>query len=297
MRFAILFCLAALAMAAPGRAAPAMSAAETAYRLGVRHEHGEGVRKDYARALELYCDADRLGHPGATFNIGWMYANGRGVFRDDAQAAAWFRRAEMRGNQQAARVLKALGKAKPVLPMCPAKPGEPPTVVAADPEFAGQIVKLVRTMAPAYRVDPDLALAVIRVESAFQKDAISPRNAQGLMQLIPETAQRFGVTNVFDPVANLHGGLSYLRWLLDYFAGDVRLALAGYNAGEKAVERYGGVPPYRETREYIAKIAEIYPPLNAKRWNWPSAKDDLLGKLGAPGLRLDPGPLAAGERM
>jgi hypothetical protein len=287
MRFAVFFSLAILVAPMPGQTAPAMKAADTAYRLGVRHELGQGVPKDYARAMELYCDADRLGHFTASFNIGWMYANGRGVFRDDSQAAAWFRRAEERGNPQAGQLLKAFRTAKDVLPMCPAKPGRPPTVVAADAKSTNQIVALVKTMAPAYRIDPDLALAVVRVESAFQTGAVSPMNAQGLMQLIPETAARFGVKDAFDPVSNLHGGLSYLRWLIDYFGGDLKLALAGYNAGEGAVDRHGGVPPYRETREYIQKIAAIYPALNAKRWNWPSAKDADIGKVG---LKLDVAP-------
>jgi hypothetical protein len=294
MRFAFFFSLAILVTATPGQSAPATNAADTAYRLGIRHEAGQGVRKDYARALELYCDADRLGHSAASFKIGWMYANGRGVFRDDAQAAAWFRRAEERGNPQAARLLKVTGTGNDVLPMCPAKPGRPPTVVATDPTFANQIVALVKTMAPAYRIDPDLALAVIRVESAFQTDAVSPKNAQGLMQLIPETAARFGVKDAFDPVSNLHGGLSYLRWLIDYFGGDVKLALAGYNAGEGAVERHGGVPPYRETRAYIQKIAAIYPALNAKRWNWPSAQEADIGTVG---LKLNVVPVLPPEGL
>jgi membrane-bound lytic murein transglycosylase MltF len=84
--------------------------------------------------------------------------------------------------------------------------------------------------------------------------ARSPKNAQGLMQLIPATAQRFGVRNVWDPEQNLRGGMAYLQWLLQHFKGDVKLALAGYNAGEKAVERHGGVPPYRETQAYVKRI-------------------------------------------
>lgn len=234
--------------------------AQAAYVLGLRYEHGEGMTRDYARAFEMYCDADRLGHAGATFNIGWMYANGRGVARDDAQAAAWLKRAELRGNPQAERLLKVIhGGGKPVQPMCPAKPGAPPSVLAVDASVTAEIVQLVRTMAPFYHVDPDLALAVIRVESAFRANAISPANAQGLMQLIPQTAARFGVTDPLDPIANLHAGLSYLAWLLNYFGGDVKLALAGYNAGEQAVNRYRGVPPFPETRNYIKKISEIYP--------------------------------------
>jgi soluble lytic murein transglycosylase-like protein len=112
----------------------------------------------------------------------------------------------------------------------------------------------VRSLAPRYRLDPNLVLAVVEVESNFNPKAVSPKNAQGLMQLIPATAERFGVRDVWDPEQNLHGGMAYLRWLLDYFKGDVKLALAGYNAGEKAVERHGGIPPYAETQAYVQKI-------------------------------------------
>lgn len=79
------------------------------------------------------------------------------------------------------------------------------------------------------------------------------------MQLIPATAARFGVRNVFDPADNIRGGMAYLRWLLTHFKGDVTLALAGYNAGEGAVKKYGGVPPYKETRNYVRKIRRLYP--------------------------------------
>ncbi|HWO42804.1 MAG TPA: lytic transglycosylase domain-containing protein, partial [Candidatus Eisenbacteria bacterium] len=88
--------------------------------------------------------------------------------------------------------------------------------------------------------------------------AVSPKKAQGLMQLIPETAERFGVKKVFNPVENIKGGLAYLRWLLAFFQGDVRLVLAAYNAGERAVEKYRGIPPYAETRSYVEKITTIY---------------------------------------
>ena len=102
-----------------------------------------------------------------------------------------------------------------------------------------------RALAPKYSLDPKLVLAVIEAESNFNPKARSPKNEQGLMQLIPATAQRFGVRNVWDTEQNLRGGMAYLQWLLKHFKGDVKLALAGYNAGEKAVERHGGVPPYR----------------------------------------------------
>ena len=86
----------------------------------------------------------------------------------------------------------------------------------------------------------------------------SNRNAQGLMQLIPETAARFNVTKPFDPVQNIKGGLAYLRWLLAYFRGDVTLVVAAYNAGEGAVNKYRGVPPYAETRGYVQQIRAYY---------------------------------------
>ena len=117
-----------------------------------------------------------------------------------------------------------------------------------------KIVELVLKMAPQYQVEPQLALAIIAAESNFNTHALSPKNAQGLMQLIPETSERFNVKNPYDPAQNLRGGLTYLRWLLAYFEGDVALVAAAYNAGEGKVERYRGVPPYLETRAYVQRI-------------------------------------------
>lgn len=110
-----------------------------------------------------------------------------------------------------------------------------------------------------YGVDPELIRLVIGQESRFKSNARSHKNAQGLMQLIPETAQRFGIKDPYDPQQNITGGTRYLSWLLRRFDGDVKLALAGYNAGENAVSRYGNkVPPYRETKQYVKKIAAAY---------------------------------------
>ena len=106
------------------------------------------------------------------------------------------------------------------------------------------------------RVSPALMAAVISVESAGQPGAVSPKGAQGLMQLIPATARRFGVARPFDPAENIAGGAAYLDWLLREFGGDVMRALAGYNAGEGAVAKHGGVPPYRETRDYVVKVMD-----------------------------------------
>jgi hypothetical protein len=99
----------------------------------------------------------------------------------------------------------------------------------------------------------------MRAESNFDAKARSPKNAQGLMQLMPDTAERFAVADVFDPVQNVRGGIRYLRWLLSYFRGEVVLALAAYNSGEGTVDRFGGVPPYAETMAYVARIRALYP--------------------------------------
>jgi soluble lytic murein transglycosylase-like protein len=116
----------------------------------------------------------------------------------------------------------------------------------------------VSRLAPDFQLDPDLVTAVIAVESGYRADAVSPKNAQGLMQLIPATAARFGVADPFDPAQNIRGGMMYLRFLLRLFDGDVTLAFAAYNAGEGAVIEHGGVPPYPETKLYLEKLRRYY---------------------------------------
>jgi soluble lytic murein transglycosylase-like protein len=110
-----------------------------------------------------------------------------------------------------------------------------------------------------YSIDPLLIYAQMHQESSFKLRALSYKGASGLMQLMPATARRLGVTNIYDPKQNIDGGVKYMRMLLDMFGGDVRLALAGYNAGEGAVMKYGGnIPPYSETREYVRRITTRY---------------------------------------
>jgi soluble lytic murein transglycosylase-like protein len=118
---------------------------------------------------------------------------------------------------------------------------------------------LVREAAAQNGLDPCLIISLMRQESGFRSTAVSVKGASGLMQLMPETAARFGVKNIFDVRENIFAGTRYLRWLLDRFGGDVRLALAGYNAGEGAVEYYGlRIPPFMETQNYVRLIYARY---------------------------------------
>jgi len=110
----------------------------------------------------------------------------------------------------------------------------------------------------AYIIPAPLLRAVIHVESSGEAGAVSEKGAQGLMQLMPETAERLGVTDPFDPRENVLAGARYLRFLLDAFEGDAALALAAYNAGENAVVRHRGIPPYPETRQYLSRIAKQF---------------------------------------
>jgi hypothetical protein len=117
---------------------------------------------------------------------------------------------------------------------------------------------VVNTASGRYRLDPDLVNSVIKAESGFNVRAVSPKGAQGLMQLMPGTASQLGVPNAFDPQANVEGGTKYLRELLERYNFDLVKALAAYNAGPQRVEQFGGVPPYYETRAYVARIVRDF---------------------------------------
>ncbi len=235
----------------------AKGSARAQYELALRYEAGNGVTRNERLALSLYCRAARQDHAPGAYRAGRMHLAGRGgVARDEELGRSWLRKAAALGDEDALRHVTpaAAGRAK-APDRC-----EPPSartgIIRKPP---AEIRAMVARMAPRYGLDPELVLAVIAVESGYRVDAVSTKNAMGLMQLIPETAERFGVTMPFDPEQNLRGGMKYLRWLLAYFDGNVTLALAGYNAGEGAVLQHKGIPPYRETQEYVVRVHSVYP--------------------------------------
>ena len=122
----------------------------------------------------------------------------------------------------------------------------------------GDLRDLAAAVARRHGLDPELVMAVVSVESGFRPQAVSPKGAQGLMQLMPKTASSLGVADAFDPTQNLDAGTRHLGQLLTLYGGDLTRALAAYNAGEGAVHRHGGVPPYRETRAYVKRVLERY---------------------------------------
>ena len=246
-----------LVAAIPIKTAFAYVDADTSYDMALRHHHPtDGRPRNYRIAMLLYCRADTDGHANAAYAIGLLYAGGHGFKQDQARASAWFRRAAALGHPEAAGMAKLFRqRGKRGSARCPNGWGR----TARAKLYAPQEIKtLVAGLAPKYGLDPQLVLAVIQVESAYQADAVSSANAQGLMQLIPATAERFGVRDAFNPSENINGGMRYLKWLLKHFKGDVTKAVAAYNAGEGAVRRYGGIPPYRETQNYVRKIRRLY---------------------------------------
>jgi soluble lytic murein transglycosylase-like protein len=231
------------------------------------YEHGEGVPKEPLKAAALYCTAARDGDAEAQFSLGWMYANGRGVAHDDAVAASLFALAAAAGHAEAAKMLRFVGDASGALPDCMRPPEPPPRESVAEseadpfavlPPWKQKIADQVAVLAPRYALEPRLALAIIAVESNFEPRARSSKDARGLMQLTPKTASRFNVGNPYDIKDNLRGGLAYLRWLLAYYQGQVALAVAAYNAGEAAVDRYRGIPPFPETRDYVQRVLRLF---------------------------------------
>lgn len=207
----------------------------------------ESFRLDCARALK--------GDPDAAFRVANRLQIGFGIERDQHAALAWRQMAAVFGHAKARQQVQIeLELHKKAPPVCLANL----RATRLPDKAPEQLSKLVKDLSPQHGLDPNLVLTIIKIESGFRVDAISSKNAMGLMQLMPLTAERFGVRDAFNPEENVTGGIRYLKWLLAYFQGDVLLAVAAYNAGERAIDRYGGVPPYPETQVYLKSFQSIY---------------------------------------
>jgi hypothetical protein len=262
-------CAAAVFLVLAGPAARAATSHDSPnYQLALAYENGEGVDRDLGRALQLYCEAANDGDARAYLNLGWIYANGRGMARNDAVAVGWWQKAAQDGVPQAQNLLRMASDVTPAADLgC--KPPLPPLV--SPDQASPKLRAMVQHFADKTGLSERLVMAVIAVESAFDPNAVSSREALGLMQLTADTAARFGVKDPFDPEQNVRGGTTYLHWLLARFAGNLTLALAAYNAGEKTVDYYCGVPPFPETIDYLKRIGRFYPIGAGSRWTAPAA--------------------------
>lgn len=233
------------------------------------------------KAANFYCEAARYGSSEARYRLGMLYAFGQGVPENLEYAASLFKSSSMHGHFESQKMLETIPLKSRVEPPCVAKavlPNKNAKLLVAEthqntqnrhvaiddminnlPESKRWLIDVVEKVSAKYQIDPKLVFSIISVESNFKASALSNKSAQGLMQLIPATAKRFNVKNAYNASQNIRGGVAYIRWLLAYFQGDVALAVAAYNAGEGAVNRYKGIPPYRETQKYVKKIKKRYP--------------------------------------
>ncbi|MGL6412904.1 lytic transglycosylase domain-containing protein [Aeromonas veronii] len=236
----------------------------TAIKQGqVAQQHG-----NLQKAIALYCVAASTGNPEGYFRIGRLLATGPASVRSAKLANSYLAMAMRLGNQQASRYYNPRVGNAPMGDQCgvgmrggqgsysalPSTPFNVEAYLARQSPGKQKLATMLRHAAKRHQVDVRLVLAIAIAESNLNSRAVSPKNAQGLMQLIPETQLRFGVTRPFDPAQNIKGGVTYLKWLDRRFDGDWVLISAAYNAGEKAVERYGGIPPYDETQEYVKRV-------------------------------------------
>lgn len=231
---------------------------------GLAAERGIGIRQNAALAIEFYCDAATMGSSEGFFRIGRMLATGARKLRNPRLANAYLALAARLGHRQASMLHDPLVENAHIDEICSDLYGR-----AGQPKFdldgyiAGlsaaqrKLAALIRTKAPHYGVDVRMALGIALAESNLDANAVSPKNAQGVMQLIPDTQERFGVRNVFDAEQNIKGGLAYLKWLQQRFDGNLKLVAAAYNAGEGNVERYGGIPPFPETQHYVRRVLDF----------------------------------------
>jgi len=237
-------------------------------RLAFKVKSADGGPNNYVEAAQFYCRAARDGNTNALYALGWLYFNGRGVNQDHYVASELLKQAAAQQHVQAQELLATINANTAISEMPTCLQPDPPVVVQVENAITDKtealfnrqkrIYELVEKLAAKYDIDKNLAMTFIAIESGFNPQATSPKNAQGLMQLIPDTAKRFRVKDAYNPEDNIKGGLAYLQWLLAYFKGDIELVAAAYNAGERAVERHKGIPPYPETQDYVKKIKSLY---------------------------------------
>ena len=235
--------------------------AVAALEQGLAAEQGIGLRRNARLAIRLYCDAAIMGSAEGFFRIGRVLLRGPVHLRNPALANAYFAQAAQLDHPAAPEYFDETIPFAPLERDCsglePGLAGEPFDIdgylSALSPERR-RVAELIRLHAARYGVEVRIALAIALAESNLDSQAVSPKNAQGVMQLIPVTQQRFGVKNPFDAESNIKGGLAYLKWLKLRFADDWELIVAAYNAGEGAVEKHGGIPRYRETEDYVKRV-------------------------------------------
>lgn len=235
--------------------------AVAALEQGLAAETGVGLRRNSALAITFYCDAGTMGSSEGFFRVGRSLSKGPRYLRNPALGNAYLALAARLGHQRAAMLHDARVENAPLEKEC----GDFVTQLRSnrfdlEAYLSGlspakrKISRLIRRLAEGYGIDVRIALAIGLAESNLNPKAVSPMNAQGVMQLIPATQERFGVKDPFDAEANIKGGLAYLKWLKARFGGDWELVAAAYNAGEGAVELHDGVPPYRETQQYVRRV-------------------------------------------
>lgn len=218
--------------------------------------------EEYRLAAAMYCEAARFGSAEAHFRAGLLFHLGPAPIRDAGAAKSFLYFAQELGHPRVDPYLKALADVPIHQPDCLTREEAYRELSGFDlasyvqrlPRQSRDIAELVQQLARVYAVPADLAVAIAAVESNFNPLAESPKRARGVMQLIPATAERFGVRNVWSAEENIRGGLQYLRKLMQLFPGKTDWVIAAYNAGEGAVIRHQGIPPYYETRSYVHRV-------------------------------------------
>jgi len=215
--------------------------------LARRYDFGIDVPVDKEKTAQFYCQAALAGRMEAARRLALMFMEGEGVERDHRLADQWLSISNTGPlNRQRLDIRCSRGPAKAF------ENPAPPTQRALRPSY--ELMDLVRRTARQLGIDPALAIAVVASESGFRVHAVSPRGAEGLMQLMPATARELGVHDSFDPEANILGGLRYLKQLLTRYQGNESLALAAYNAGMRHVDRTRDVPDIEETQLYVQRV-------------------------------------------